>query len=282
MTDRIPALKSARWVPVGMVVIAAVTTATILEPRNAMAAIEIDNINVTSFPTSTTNSVGITSNGNWVAKTFTIGSTPLILQSLTAALSRNMANLPGSFAIGVYATAAATPGPIPTGNRLAQASYSCPSCFSTVGNTSVAGTNGFTILGSTGPVNGGLGTLGSFTFMPNTTYSLVFSIIRNGNPIRWNSRNPQITPFYTATPGYLTFNSSVSLTNGTSLGTTSSPISFTGPWVTAATSNTNWLTLEFKEPVPVPAPAFAGISSLLGMIKFSRSLRQRIKVAAAV
>jgi hypothetical protein len=282
MTYRIPALKSARWVPVGMVVIAAVTTATILEPRNAMAAIEIDNINVTSFPTSGSNVRSFTSNGNWVAKTFTVGSSPLILQSLTAALSRNTAATAGSFAIGVYAAAPATPGPIPTGNRLAEASYSCPSCFSTVGNTSVAGTNGFTILGSTGPVNGGLGTLGSFTFMPNTTYSLVFSRPNSGQDISWRSRNPQTTPFYTATPGYLTFNSSVSLTNGTNLGTTSSPISFTGPWVTAANSNTNWLTLEFKEPVPVPAPAFAGISSLLGMIKFSRSLRQRIKVAAAV
>jgi hypothetical protein len=277
MTFRTITPRSARLVPAGLTVAAAVATATVLEPRNALAQVQINNINTTTFPTSPTNARSITTNGNWVAKTFTVGSSPLILQSLTAALARSTANQPGSFAIGVYATATATPGPIPTGNRLADASYSCLTCFSPSGNSNFTG--GFTNLSNTVSGNGGLGTLGGFTFNPNTTYSLVFSRITNGEPIAWRSRN-NIAPFYTDTPPLVTFNSSVSLLTGTNLGTTSSPISFTGSWSNPATSNTNWLTLNFRT-VPVPAPAFAGLSSLFGMIKFSRCLRQRIKIAAA-
>jgi len=279
MTFRTITPRSARLVPAGLTVAAAFATATVFEPRNALAQVQINNINTTTFPTSGSNVRSFTTNGNWVAKTFTVGSSPLILQSLTAALSRNTAATAGSFAIGVYATATATPGPIPTGNRLADASYSCLTCFSTNGNSNFTG--GFTNLSNTVSGNGGLGTLGGFTFNPNTTYSLVFSRPNVGQDISWRSRNnPVIAPFYTDTQPFVTFNSSVSLLTGNSLGTTSSPISFGGSWSTQANSNTNWLTLNFRT-VPVPAPAFAGLSSLFGMIKFSRCLRQRIKIAAA-
>jgi len=229
----------------------------------------IDNIGTNVFP-GTTNDRNLNAT-NWVAKSF---RTPTILSTLsgtTLALATNSTNVNGvtrSIAISLYAsTNSGTPGINggsgyrPFGSPLAVGSYTAN--FNSSGDvTQTPGSGGFTTLGASQ-----LGGLSSFVLQPSTDYALVFS---SSTGINWRSLGA-----YTAT-GLTYWNST-----GTQNGSTLSPIALsTGSWQNPSqlTSTANAMTLTFTQ---VPAPALAGLPSIVGMASFSRRLRRRIHTAAA-
>jgi hypothetical protein len=287
MSFRALSLATARLSTAGFLVATAAFAATVFEARQASALTTIDNIGTAPFPSGSTspqidNQLSLNSNGIWAVKTFTTGSQTLTLKSIEAALIRSSATATnGSISVGVYGTATATISGstilVPTGNRLAALDYNCPTCFTFDGNNKFS--DGYTTLTPGLPsIQGALtGDLFGFNFQPNSSYALVFSRITGGDSIAWRSKNNP-APFYTAS-GPITFNNSTGTNTGTSLGTSTTPISITGSWQpeTSATFRSNWLTLGFD---PVPAPAFAGLASFFGMRDYSRRLRRRIKSAA--
>jgi hypothetical protein len=250
-----------RYAKAAIALFACSSVAAIVDAPKASAMLSIDNIGANGFPSVTT---------NWVAKTFSTPiDLPTTLSGAKLALATNNTGVNGvtrSIQIDLYtATNSGAPGINggvgyrPFGPSLASTSYSAN--FNTSGDvTQAPGTGGFSTLGTSQ-----LGALSNFVLQPNTNYALVFS---SSTGINWRSLGA-----YTAT-GLTYLNST-----GTQTGTGLSPITITGNWQspTQARSQFNAMTLTFTQ---VPAPALAGLPSIVGMASFSRRLRRRIHSAA--